>query len=751
MSSLVRFEPYHPYCEKPSFADCLIFLFVALAALLHDVPIRAQELAAASSLDEIVVTAQKRRETVLDVPISMTAISALTIERAGITDFIDYALKVPNLTFSYSGAQGITESLSIAIRGIQGAGTTGFYVDDLPLPQGVDPHTLDLSRIEVLRGPQGTLYGANSMGGTVRLITEAPDTTLFSGFGYAMVAGMDDGGPSYETSAGVDLPVREDLAARFSGFSLINGGFENRRFPDPIDPSVYDTVKDVAKQDEYGAALSLLWTPISELTIRPIVIYQYSHYNGLPLADYTASNRIQIRPFNTPEETIDEWTISGLTLNWHTGVGTMTSATSYFHRRDFELEDGAQVTALDLAYSPPLPTAVPTWQPQREFIEEIRFASEIVGAVQFVTGLYYDRETQGFEQNQVVPGLANVNGGVYGTDLAYFTNMPEQTDNKAVYGEATYSFASHWSAIAGLRYSTTNTNFTRVGNGIFNGGPSFDQGGASEHSLTPKGVLKYQPTEDQDYYLLAAKGFRPGGPNGPLPIDCAGDLAALGQTFTSVRSYDADGIWNYEVGAKTRFLDQRLSINTSLFWINWTKIQQLVRLPICGFNYTGNSGAARNKGVELEVSSAPLAGLTLTTGIGYTDARITEASLDVPLQPGQPVQQVAPWTISASVEYDYPIQSGWRGILRADDTYVDHSFSAANDQLQPRLREPYDILNLRIGVIDHGVETFALVKNATDARPNLSDNMSQVAELPGRPRIFTSLPRMYGIDMRVRF
>lgn len=153
----------------------------------------------------------------------------------------------------------------------------------------------------------------------------------------------------------------------------------------------------------------------------------------------------------------------------------------------------------------------------------------------------------------------------------------------------------------------------------------------------------------------------------------------------------------------------------------------------------------------MEVSSAPLAGLTLTAGIGYTDARITEASADVPLQPGQPVQQVAPWTISTAVEYDCQIQNGWRGILRGDDSYVDHSFSAANDQLQPRLREPYDILNLRAGVAHGGVETFAFLKNATDARPNLSDNMSQVAELPGRPRILTSLPRTYGVDIRVRF
>lgn len=727
----------------------------AVVLLLGTLPgqwAQAAEPAEAGALAEVVVTAQKRSESVLDVPLSMTAIDDHVIERAGITDFMDYALKAPNLTFSYSEGQGSSVSRSIAIRGIQGAGTTGFYVDDLPLPSGVDPHALDLARIEVLRGPQGTLYGARSMGGTVRLITQSPDTSTVSGFAHGVIASMEAAGMgTYQAEAGINMPLRQDLAVRLNAFSSSDAGFENRRFPDPAAPGTFRTVDDVGRVDEYGGSATLLWTPTDALSIRPLLIYQHAHRNGLPLADYTADNRIQQRLYDIPEQTLDEWTIAGLTMSLHTGIGDLTAATSYFNRRVYEFEEGSDVTALLLNFSPPISTGIPTWEPQREFVEEVRFASNLHGPVQFVTGVYYASSTQGFIQNWVVPGLGAVNGGEFGTDLAYISYNPFSSRDKAVFGDLSYSLTSQWTATVGLRYSDTHGRFTRTADGIFNGGPSFNEESSDEKSTTPKFLIKYQPDADQDYYALAAKGFRPGGPNGPLPDQCGADLAALGVTFDDVKSFKADSVWNYEIGAKTRLLNHRLGINAALFWIDWTGIQQLVRLPTCGFQYQGNAGAARSRGAELELSAAPLTGLSVSLGVGYTDAKITEASPNVSVFPGEPVQQVAPWTVSAAAEYDVPLRAGWQGVLRADNGYVDHSFSASNDQLHPRLRQSYDILNLRAGVTSDVWEVFVFVNNATNARPNLADNESQLAELPGRPRILTSLPRTGGIDVRVRF
>src|ERR1700733_13786701 len=179
------FQEPKPPAQQLTLALALIGLTTS-AALAQSGP--------GTELDEVVVTAQKRLETLIEVPLSITAISRETIEQAGITNFVDYALKVPNLTFSYSNSQGVTESRSIAIRGVQGVNTTGYYLDDLPLPDGLDPQALNLQRIEVLRGPQGTLYGARSMGGTVRLITEEPDTTSFSAAVHGVASAMYAGG-----------------------------------------------------------------------------------------------------------------------------------------------------------------------------------------------------------------------------------------------------------------------------------------------------------------------------------------------------------------------------------------------------------------------------------------------------------------------------------------------------------------------------------------------------------------------------
>ena len=714
---------------------------------------RAEEAAVApagpAELEEVVVTAQKRTETLLNVPLSITVINSATIERADITNFMDYALKAPSLTFSYSAGQGSLESRSIAIRGIQGGDTTGVYLDDLPLPAGVDPHALDLARIEVLRGPQGTLYGARSMGGTVRLITQAPNPGAFDAEAYSKLAATDAGGPSYEVDAGVNLPLGERAAVRLNAFSLTVGGWENRQFP-AADGSV-ETAHHVARQDEVGGSIAILLKATDDLTIKPMVMYQRSKWNGLPLSDYAAKNSYNVRLFNVPEALNDEWTMTGLTVNYHLAVGDITSATSYFTRHVFENEDSTDFTAYALGYSPPLPGTLPTWEPQHEFVQELRYASTLSGPAQVVGGVYYARRYTGFVQNGVLPGLAQVNGGVFGTDLAFYANLPRMVYDRAVFGEVSYDIAPKWTATAGLRYSTTASDFKLSEDGIFTGGPVHDRGYSREVSTTPKVALKFRPTEDQSYYVLASKGFRPGGPNYTVADFCAGDLAALGQTVGSIKSYHADTVWNYEAGAKLRFPEQRLSINSSVYYIDWKNIQQIVRLPSCGYQYTGNAGAARSRGVEFEIAMNPLQGLSLSFGAGYDDAKITATSPNIPVYVGEPVQQVAPWTVTGSADYERPLTDSIKGIARIDGSFVDHSYSAANDQMHPRLRPSYEIINVRTGIAVGHVETFLFVENATNARPNLSDNQSQAAELPGRPRILTSPPRTFGIDVRVKF
>jgi outer membrane receptor protein involved in Fe transport len=644
---------------------------------------------------------------------------------------------------------GISESRSISIRGIEGRRTTGFYIDDLPLLIGVDPHALDLARIEILRGPQGTLYGARSMGGTVRLITQNPDVTSRSAETRIIASAMDAGGAGYQVNGGVNIPIGGVAAVRVNAFSLTNGGFENRRFPDPAQPTTYDTVFHVGREDQVGASVALLWNVSDAFTVRPIIIYQRSAMNGLPLGDIYPGNQIQQRLYDIPEKNVDEWTVGGLTITLHTGAGTLTSATSYYNRNMLEVEEASDWPAQVLGYSPPIPTSIPARMPQHEFVQELRFASDLKAPIQFVAGAFYSYSVERLYDDWVIPGLGAVKGGVFGTNLAYFTDNPGFNHDKALFGEATYSISTRWSATLGLRYSQTSERSTRTSDGVFNGGPSFDQEGASQTEVTPKYVIKYQPSPDQNYYALASKGFRPGGPNGALP-GCDADLAALGLTPADVASFKGDAVWNYEVGAKTRALDRRLQVNGALFWIDWTGVQQTEFLP-CGFTFTGNAGKARSRGGELEASAVPLPGLTLTMGVGYTDAHITASAPTVLAKPGDPIQQVAPWTASSSVDYEFPLAATLKGIARLDYSYVDHSLSTHIDPLNPRIRPSYELANIRLGVSRGPWNVIGFVNNLTNARPNFADNESQAAELAGRPRILTCPPRTYGIETNIHF
>jgi len=308
--------------------------------------------ATTGGLEEVIVTAQKRAETEQSVPLSMTTFNAAALQQKEITEFFDYATKVPNLGFAMTG-DGVGTARTISIRGISGDNVTGFYIDDTPLPDSIDPRILDVARIEVLRGPQGTLYGARSMGGTVRVITETPD---FKGFSANVHAGISDtwhtDRPNYIADAVVNLPLVQDrLSLRLSGFYDEEAGYLNRRyctnpatagvtcFPLTTDSALTTTVKDVAAINTYGGAAALTFKVTDNFTITPRMMLQRADYNGLPMSDYlsdpatyprtgypypapgsqvpplpvvtippaTPNNFTQGRFFNVPEGGYDRW------------------------------------------------------------------------------------------------------------------------------------------------------------------------------------------------------------------------------------------------------------------------------------------------------------------------------------------------------------------------------------------------------------------------------------------------------------
>ena len=389
----------------------------------------------AGALEEITVTAQKRSESVQNVPLSITTFSSRELEQKSITDFFDYGTKVPNLAFANTG-DGVGTSRTISIRGIAGDNTTGFYVDDTPLPDSVDPRVLDIDHIEVLRGPQGTLYGARSMGGTVRVITKSAQLSEFTADVHGGVSDTwNTTQPNYTGDAVINIPIIQDrLALRISGFYDKEAGYFKRSYCSDINTTANNldasptctplsvntnrsatTVLDnIGEVKNYGGAATLTVKVTDDLTITPRFMTQRAEYNGFPMSDLRtqpdngygypvpspfvppalpalhANDFLQARMFNVPEGGYDTWKLASLGVHWNTAFGEVISSTAYFTRKVFETEDVSDwLYAGLLGGYQAIPDSVSEKKDYTRFVEEVRFVSQLPGPVQFVTGLFY--------------------------------------------------------------------------------------------------------------------------------------------------------------------------------------------------------------------------------------------------------------------------------------------------------------------------------------------------------------------------
>jgi iron complex outermembrane recepter protein len=752
-------------------------------------------------LEEVIVTAEKRSESLQTVPLSITAIGAQALQERAVVDFFDYGTKIPNLGFGYTG-DGIGTSRTISIRGISGDNVTSIYLDETPLPDSIDPRVLDVDHIEVLRGPQGTLYGARSMAGVVRIITRQPDTAAVDGFVHAEASDTwHTEQPNYNVDGGVNIPLADGQAAlRVSGFFERDAGYFSRTycsnpatagvncFPATANPSLLTTVRDQGATDNYGGSLALTIKAGDALTITPRFLYQKSLYNGFPLADapqgggpagfpapsvlgplppISPSDFTQNRFFNTQEGGSDQWSLATITAKYETGIGHVISSTSYFSRNVFETENTSEwVWQTFLAPGVPLPGTMSEQKKYDNFVQEIRFASDLSGPWQFVTGAYFSDlhgslPWAGQYPNADMPGFAAafpVPAALDPTDPnnifseTYYTSIREA----ALFGEASYQISSQLKATAGLRVydidTTAGGNQHGAGAG---GGPALVDPDETVRArgANPKGELQYQINRDDMVYGSISKGFRPGGlvPSVPESV-CGSYISQISPNLSAndLRRYQSDSLWNYEVGTKTDWLDNRLTVNGSVFYIKWDNIQQWVPLP-CGFQYRANAGAAVSKGFETEVHSRPTENLDVTLGVGYNDARITATSTVSPQKVGDRLLQVPDWTANAGLSYTVPLPGARSLVGTLDYGYVGSSISANNDPFDPRVRPSYEIVDSRIA-LKWGKQELAFVgKNLGNTHANLGDNRSIVAETIGRPRIVTNQPQTFGVEFRSNF
>ena len=778
----------------------------------------AEPTSQAGGLEEVIVTAQKRSESEQSVPMSMTTFSSAALEQKSITDFFDYATKVPNLAFAPTG-DGVGTARTVSIRGISGDNVTGFYIDDVPLPDSVDPRVLDIDHIEVLRGPQGTLYGARSMGGTVRLITKEPELSKFSATVHAGLADTESTSrPNYTGDAVVNIPlIRDEMALRLTGFYDYEAGYFKRSYCTdpatagvtcfPLSGSGRTSVSTVAALDTYGGSASLTVKAGDAVTITPRLMTQRAGYNGLPLADFnnlpgngigfpapsgsstlpsplTTTDLTQARFFNIPEGGTDWWNLYSLTLHWKAGLGEFVSSTAYFDRRVDETEDQSEFVWAAITSGacanpspycfPPAPGPIEEIKSYQRFVEEARFASQLPGPVQFVVGAFYSDfhgrvPFAGLYPPSEVPNLDNeLTGGAPNNpdgipNLIFLQAFHTDIQEPAVFGELSWAITKALKATAGLRWYQVKTTSSGFEEGLAVGGGAVIKAISplvtdKENGVNPKFELDYRITPDQMVYGLASKGFRPGGvvpivpPGTPGTFnDCVAALAAVNPNITlaDTRSFRSDSLWNYELGAKTAWLDHRVILNAAAFDIRWNNIQQEIFLQ-CGFQFVANAGAAESKGGELELRARATEQLEASIGLGYQNAKITELG-ESPQPVGSPVFQVPDWTGNASLQYTMPVTNTWNLVSGLDYSYMSSSFSGTNGAALPRKRPAYRLLNARFA-FSNGATEFALFgKNLTNEVTNLGDNRSIAAEVPGRPRLFLNEPRAIGVEISEHF
>src|SRR6202165_1857177 len=611
-------------------APILTAMALLAAASLSSIGAQAQSVAdSPDQITEIVVTAQKREQRIQDIPISVSAISGDEIERAGARDFHDLLLSIPGV--SYSGAEPGQSKYSI--RGISTAAsspTVGIYLDDVSLitigtsfAGAADPMLVDLDRVEVLKGPQGTLYGGSAMGGAIKYVSRQPAMNHFSVTAEGGVASVDRGGVSYSAESFVNLPLIDDrLAMRIGGAYRLDAGYVDNVAggqvqlwsrsattpPAAFAPVTYASPSTFARENwnersTSTARLSVKWTPTDSLPLLPSATIQRSDkanpddfFTNLPQFENTVR-------FNQP--TRDNLGVYSLNVTPQLPGFSFTSLSGYVDRsiewdRDYSLFIAGLVPPLlnHNSYNASNTTS-------RTFTQELRVASsDPQASFKWVVGLYYSHQRDDLYQVVNTVGAGALFGT--GTDITYCGNQMPSPSQEGAFGDVTYSLTPQWDVSAGLRWFDIKQKIDGMFGGILNGGHSEVDGKRStDVGVTPKFSLSYRPLDNHLLYGSASKGFRQGGPNrfntsSPL---CGPDFARLGIT-RAPDSFQPDSLWTYELGSKNEIDQRRSVINAAIYYTDWKKIQQQVNLTSCGFQFVGNVGAATVKGAELSAEAA---------------------------------------------------------------------------------------------------------------------------------------------------
>lgn len=705
-----------------------------------------------SDLVTIIVTAEKRAEPLTNVPMSVTALEGGILDKLSDRDFSDYAAMVPGLSL-VSGQPGITR---LTLRGQNAGGdgsTVAVYLDESPfgsssaLLNGAvltgDFDTWDLQRIEVLRGPQGTLYGANSEGGLLKFVTTAPVLGSFSGAVETTGESVEHGGNGGDIRAVVNLPLGDKVALRIGGFDQDVPGW----IDDPLSGKT-----DLNEGHKHGGRASLLAAPTDDLSIRLTAETQESKYEGTPLVDV---NPVTLQPVYgnlTQERFLSEpssfkYDNYNATIDWNAGLFSILSTTSYGILDSDYVTDATSVVLippsttlgefLGAVIGPGLGGYIDNNTALSKFTQEIRLTSTAAQRLEWQVGGYFTHEIGNLTEHLNAVTLPGA--GPSGLPSLEIPILDSTYKEYAGFANLTYHFNSQFDIQAGGRFSKNEQTATESVTGLLVAPSSFSTP-SSGHVFTYSVAPQWHVDADTMVYARVASGYRPGGPNA-LPPAAPPNVP---------REYGSDKTVNVELGIRSKQLDGQLSIDVAAFHVNWTDIQLLEVVNNFGIN--GNGGTAKSQGVEWTFGYVPVHGLNFTWTGAYTDAYLTAPAPGVNGQDGDPLPYAPKWSTALDGEYDWAVFANYKAFVGATWSYVGSRSSdfGSNPAGTSQVDLPsYNTIGARIGLDNNHYRVMLYGKNLGNSDGITSYSSSGAPGLNGDIAVIQ--PRTIGVTLSAKF
>jgi len=773
---------------------------VASAVLLALSPAHAQEI---TGLGEVIVTAQKRSESLQDVPLSIQAIGTRQLDELHIANFADYAKFLPSLSYQSGGQSGGPGFSRASMRGITNGGdgnhsgsqpSVGTYLDEQPVTTingALDVHIYDIERVEVLAGPQGTLYGASSQSGTIRIISNKPDPSGFAA-GYNLEGStIAKGDTGYLAEGFVNLPISDTTAIRLVGWARRDAGFIDNvsgtvTYPTSgVTKSNAGSVeKDYNDGDVYGGRAALKIDLNDSWAITASAIGQKQTRNGS--YGYRSNSELTLTRFN-PETSKDRWVQAALTIEGKLGNFDVTYAGAYLNRKDETRQDyvdysyyydsccgyGAYIYDEAGAYIDP--TQYILGQDRyTKHSHELRISSPAENRFRFVAGLFTQRQTHDIEQDYKIDGIAQRIEVTGWDDTWWLTQQVRKDRDEAIFGELTFDLTDSLSVTGGVRFfeaknsllgffgfGLTNPFFPALGepqcfsSESVNGGPCTNvDKGTKDSGNTTKLSLTYRFDDERLVYATFSEGYRPGGVNrrGSLP------------------PYSPDFLTNYEIGWKTSWADNRLRFNGALFRQEWDDFQYSF-LGQNSLTQIANAGQARVDGLEGDLLWAATDNLRLSAGFALLDAKLTQAYCgqlgpdgrdlspcpDPPQAPkGARLPVSAKLKANITARYTFDV-GGFDAHVQGAMVYVGNRWPDMRTSQRTILgKEPsYTIVDFAAGIAKGGYTAELFVNNVFDKRAQLDRWAQCDAEICGLggagTYITPTAPRTIGIRFGQRF